>query len=1103
MFAGVWQIVGNLASMRPIVQQSMIDTVNVSTLAAWARAPREERARGIGLRRHDHARSEFLSACPQRVGLVQDDLWKIDAEAQLRCRGLAQNEPARSAERRAPRTVEQNAPWQPAAILLVMLAIIPFVLVTGTASAQGFDPSEAARRMTVADGLEVRLVAAEPLVRQPVAIEFDDRGRLWVIQYMQYPNPAELKRVAVDRYSRTKYDRIPDPPPRGPKGTDRITILEDSDGDGQADRAHDFVQGLNLTSGLAFGNGGVFVIQVPYLLFYPDRDRDDRPDGDPEVLLSGFGMDDAHSVANSLTWGPDGWLYGLQGSTVTARIRGIEFQQGVWRYHPISKRFELFCEGGGNMWGLDFDPHGQLFASTNVGGFVMLHAVQGGYYWKSFGKHGPLHNPYTYGYFDHVLHSGLGGGHVSVGGLFYDSGAWPAAWRGRFIAGDLLGHSVHWHDVKPLGSTFQARQGGDLLRANDTWFAPTDQTLGPDGALYLTDWHDRRTAHPDPDADWDRTNGRIFAVAARGSKPARGVDLNMKSNAELVTLLNHSGAFYRRKARRLLSERRPHDVATILRDAAIAGRGVPALEALWASYGCIGLDERAAAKLLNHPDLDMRAWCVRLIGDEPQLSSHFAGRLAELAAREPDVTVRAQLACTARRLAAKSALEVAYQLSIRDLDREDAHIPLLLWWAVEQHAVVDVADTVARFTTAAAWGSGMVRSTISGRLVRRLIAAKNTEADAACAQLIASAPSEKARQPLLAALDLALSERRGDAVAPSLARLVVDLADHAPGDATLTRLAARTGHHAALERARATAANSQAAAGDRLTMIDFLGEMRDRPSMRTFLNLLNHDEASPKALMEAGFRALGPFDDPAIADSLVALYPRKGPAWRARARDLILSRVSWARIYLTAIDDGTISASDVTLDQLGSFATLREPGLAALVKKHWGVTRGATREERLAEVRRLNNDLRAGSGDPDQGRKHFRVLCATCHRLGGEGETIGPDLTFANRRDRDFLLVSLVDPAGVVRKEYQAYNLATKDGRVLSGLIVEQTPDLIIVRDAKGGRTRVPRSEIDTLKEMETSLMPESLYKELSPTQLRDLFSFLQNEQPDGRKGQP
>ena len=210
--------------------------------------------------------------------------------------------------------------------------------------------------MTVPDGFQVHLVAAEPEVRQPVAIDFDDRGRLWVMQYLQYPNPAGLKRVKVDRYSRTVYDRVPEPPPKGPKGADRLTILETGPATGRAgSRAKDFVTGLNLASGFAFGHGGVFVLQAPYLLFYPDRDRDDVPDRDPEVLLTGFGMEDAHSVANSLTWGPDGWLYGCQGSTVTAHIRGIEFQQGVWRYHPLTHKFELFCEGGGNSWGLDFD----------------------------------------------------------------------------------------------------------------------------------------------------------------------------------------------------------------------------------------------------------------------------------------------------------------------------------------------------------------------------------------------------------------------------------------------------------------------------------------------------------------------------------------------------------------------------------------------------------------------------------------------------------------------------------------------------------------------------------------------------------------------------
>ncbi len=324
-------------------------------------------------------------------------------------------------------------------------------------AAQGYSAAKAAAQMTVADGLSVQLFAAEPLVRQPVAMTFDERGRLWVIQYLQYPNPAGLKRVSVDRYSRTEYDRVPKAPPHGPHGADRITILEDDNGDGRADRAKDFVGGLNLASGMLHGNGGLYVLQAPYLLFYPDRNRDDVPDSDPEVLLSGFGMQDAHAVANSLAWGPDGWLYGAQGSTVTANIRGIGFQQGIWRYQPHTGAFELFAEGGGNTWGLDFDQHGNLFAGTNVGGYALLHQVQGGYYWKSFGKHGELHNPYAFGYLEHIPYADFRGGHVTCGGIVYQGDSFPPRFRNQYLAANLLSHAVYWHQLSPHGSTFRAR----------------------------------------------------------------------------------------------------------------------------------------------------------------------------------------------------------------------------------------------------------------------------------------------------------------------------------------------------------------------------------------------------------------------------------------------------------------------------------------------------------------------------------------------------------------------------------------------------------------------------------------------------------------------
>src|SRR6266849_2951913 len=247
-----------------------------------------------------------------------------------------------------------------------------FVLcsTTGSVVAQGFTPADALKRMKASDGFEVQLVASEPMIRQPVTMSFDDRGRLWVIQYLQYPNPAGLKPVKVDQYLRTVYDRVPEPPPRGPRGADQITIYEDTHRDGRFHKVKDFVAGLNLASGMAIGHGGVFVVQPPYLLFYPDRNGDDIPDSDPEVLLTGFGMEDSHAFANSLQWGPDGWLYGAQGSTVTAKIRGISFQQGIWRYHPLTKEFELFAEGGGNTWGLDFDERGNAIAGTNFGSVV-------------------------------------------------------------------------------------------------------------------------------------------------------------------------------------------------------------------------------------------------------------------------------------------------------------------------------------------------------------------------------------------------------------------------------------------------------------------------------------------------------------------------------------------------------------------------------------------------------------------------------------------------------------------------------------------------------------------------------------------------------------
>src|SRR5687767_1358086 len=335
----------------------------------------------------------------------------------------------------------------------------------------------------------------------------------------------------------------------------------------------------------------------PYLLFYRAATGDGLPDGDPEVRLAGFGLEDTHSLANSLTWGPDGWLYGVHGSTSTGRVRGISFLgQAVWRYHPERDAFELFAEGGGNPWTLSFDSKGRAFSGDNGGNSRGFHWVQGGRYEKNWPKHGPFTRPHSYGYISNMDHEG-DPARFAMTSIVYEEGRLPG-YEGQLISGMALTSRIQATRLVPDGSTFRTVDTVPVVTTADRSFRPVDIAAGPDGAVYVADWCDIRMDHTDPRDTWDKSCGRIWRLRAADHRPAAPFNLAARSSGSLVELLGDGRKWYREHARRLLGERRDRSVLQRLEGLARNGRGQRALEAMWAMQQIGGLrsEERRVGK---------------------------------------------------------------------------------------------------------------------------------------------------------------------------------------------------------------------------------------------------------------------------------------------------------------------------------------------------------------------------------------------------------------------------------------------------------------------------------------------------------------------------
>lgn len=970
----------------------------------------------------------------------------------------------------------------------------------------GLAPLEAARQFTAPPGFHVDLIAGEPDLHQPVAFCFDARGRLWVAEAHTYPARAAEG-----------------------EGRDTILIFEDADGDGEFETRKIFTEGLNLISGLEVGFGGVWVGAAPYLMFIPDADGDDRPDGPPQILLDGFGYQDTHETLNAFTWGPDGWLYGCQGVFTRSQIGPpgtapkdrIPFNAGVWRFHPTLKKFEAFAQGTSNPWGLAFDPHGQAFITACVIPHA-YHMIQGGRYQRQAGQH---FDPYTFDDLktiaDHAHYAGnirdhawwgrdepvhddatsaAGGGHAHCGALIYQGDNWPAEYRGALLMHNLHGNRVNIDRLRAAGSGFVASHAPDLLFANDPWFRGIALQLGPDGAVYLIDWYDKNACHRTTPEIWDRTNGRMYRLRYGNHQP-RTVDLQTADNQQLVELHTHKNEWHARTASRVLMERAARgdalqDVRQQLWKGVLSDAPTPTrLRYLWSAHGVSPLGEAEVLTLLDDEDAMLRAWAIQLACERELPPAEVLQRFVVLAQEDASPVVRLYLASALERLsrdarAITARWDIAEGLVARADSQHDRNLPLMIWYGVSS---LVPTDTVRAFALAAECQIPLVQRYIYRRaasdpsLVADLIAAIAAEPDSARVAVMIGQLAEAA--PRLGKLRMpsewpAVVQKTAASKDPAVRRAVQALSVGF-GDASLFPLL------------RKTVADQSADLDLRREALATLARGGD-PTLEAFaLSLL--DDAS---LRKDVLPLLGRFDSARIPAAILVRYGKWEPEDRRAAIDALVSRPSHAAALLAAVAEERIPRTELSAVHAGKIRQLGDPKLDQQLTELWGVV-GSTPAEIEQEIAKMRKQYTAeilAAADASRGRVLYEKSCGQCHRLFGDGGEIGPDLTGANRGNLDYLLENILAPNTIVGKDYQAVSVLTVDGRVVTGLIRENSDAAIVLHDAEKLVT-IPRSEIEAVTETVRSVMPEGILQTLSESQIAELLAYLQATSPPPLSG--
>ena len=973
----------------------------------------------------------------------------------------------------------------------------------------GLSPEQAVKEMTLPPGFKATLFAGEPDVKQPIAFAIDDRGRLWVAEAYTYPIRAKEG-----------------------EGKDRILVFEDTDGDGKFDRRTVFMEGLNLVSGLEIGFGGVWIGAAPYLMFVPITEGDaPKPAGDPQILLDGWNYTaDTHETLNTFTWGPDGWLYGCHGVFCPSHVgkpgapesERQWMDAGVWRYHPTKHVFEVFAEGTSNPWGVDFDEHGQCWIEACVIPHL-FQMIQGGRYQRQGGEHFTINAdetarnekyreggsrkplfPYVYEDIktvaDHVHYAGnkgphagnarsgaVGGGHAHAGLMIYQGDNWPAEYRGKLFMNNIHGARINMDIPERAGSGFVAHHGADFINFNDKWSQILNLRSGPDGAVYLIDWYDKNECHHNDVNGHDRSNGRIFKVSY-GETKFEKVDLQKKSDEDLIQLAIDRNDWSGRHARRILQERSQADpaLARAVRREQPSGHPdedpLKKMRWLWTLHNVGGFSDVPAGLSLFSESEMVRAWGVQFRAEAGIPVRGVLEEFARLAREDESPVVRLYLASAMQRLPVKDRWEVIEALSQHAEDANDHNIPLMVWYAAEPLVPQD-------FARALKLAENAKLPKLLNFTVRRTAALNTPAALAAITQTLLRAPDDPHRLDILNGLSIALQGQRKVTAPQGWAEVETKLGGSPNPEvrSLVQSLSLTFGSAQALASLRRTLMDGAADATARKAAFDSLFAAKDEGLPPLLQQLLTDPQ-----LQGAAIRGLAAYDDAKTPAAILAVYASLPAAQKRDALNTLSSRAAFATQLLAAIGDGKIAKQDLTADLVQQLRNLKNAEVNEQLAKVWGVTRESD-ADKLAEINKFKKVYQAGGsqpGDASRGRAVFARTCLQCHTLFGTGGKVGPDLTGSNRGDLDYILQNIVDPNAVIPNDYRGWNIEMKDDRVITGVLKEQNDRAVVVATANETLT-LPRNEIATMQQSQLSMMPEGLLTPLNEQEVRDLIYYL------------